>query len=87
MTEGIAHAGGIGTIEQVCRWLNFFGAGFDCAPQQGLVVIGKNMETRRAAAKRPWLRVELVIRVANHHQRAAYQDLGVQYLAVGTVDP
>jgi len=37
MTEGVAQACGVGTIEQVSGWLNFLGASLDRAPQQGRV--------------------------------------------------
>jgi hypothetical protein len=83
MAERVAHAGGAGAIEHVCGWLDFFRAGLDCAPQQGPVVVQKDVESGGAAPKRPRLAVQFVVGVANHGHRSADRNLGMNILPLG----
>lgn len=87
MAEGVAHAGGVGAVEQVCSWLDFFRARLDRAPQQGLVVTRKDVKTRGAPPKCPRLAIQPVVGIANHDHRAADRDFGMQNLAVGMGHP
>ena len=49
MAEGITHAGGVGAVENVCWWLDFFRTRLDRAPLQGRVVVRKDVEAGGAA--------------------------------------
>jgi hypothetical protein len=67
VTEGIAHARGVRAVKHVGGRLNRFGACLHCSPQELHVVIHKEMEARRAAAKRERVAVILPSGIADHH--------------------
>src|ERR1700692_2819179 len=66
MAKGVAHAGGTGAVEQVCRRLNLFRPRLDGAPQQRSVVVRKDVEAGSTSPKRARLAVQPVVGIADH---------------------
>jgi hypothetical protein len=63
MGEKVTHSGGVGTVEQVCWWLDFFRALRHPPSQQRLIVVQKG---GGASPKRPRFTVQLVVGIADH---------------------
>src|SRR5450755_407654 len=66
MAKEVAHAGGTGAVEQICRWLNFFRTGLDGATQQSNIVVRKDVEAGSTSPKRARFAVQPVVGIADH---------------------
>src|ERR1051325_10769309 len=49
VAERVAHTGGVGAVKHLGRWLDFFPACLNGAPQKAFVVVSEDVETRSAA--------------------------------------
>lgn len=66
MTVRVADASRAGAVKHVCRWLDLFSSCLNGASQQRGVVYYKDVETRGAVSEPVRLRVEFVVRIADH---------------------
>jgi hypothetical protein len=87
VSKRIAHTGGVGAIKHIRRRLDLRRARLDGTSQEGFVVIDEDVQAGGAAADGVRLAIQPVVWIANHHERTADFELGVEDLAVGMSDP